>query len=489
MTSERHIRTLLSNCAERAPDSVATQLPNGRRWTFTELDARSCALSAILPRGGRVGVRLGNDVGSIVAMHAVWKAGGTVVSAGRLVPDAEVTRRLRETSVAAVLDPVEDSADVRCTLLDGDSVLDHDDALIMFTSGTTGRPKAAVISARALEASVRGVAIGNGVPSEGIMPKTPARSPQPIFVPIAHMGGLLGSVTSWWLGKPVLLCPRFSVDLVAEIVQQDSVGVLRLTPAMVYELAHTTMDLALPGVKMVTAGTAALPEATQGAFEQRFAIPILRNYGQTEFAGAIAFERPRDIEAGRRPPRSVGRAAPGVEIKIVSADGHMQLPGDVGEVQARSASSMSGYLATEGDLHPDVAASEGWLATGDLGMLDSEGFLTLVGRVRDLIVCGGFNIYPAQLEAVLNRLPDVLDSAVVGLPDERLGEIPVAVVVSAEPRTVDAERIRALLRTDLAAYELPRQIRQVEAIPRFDSGKVDRSGVMALFVSSSAHGS
>jgi fatty-acyl-CoA synthase/O-succinylbenzoic acid--CoA ligase len=137
---------------------------------------------------------------------------------------------------------------------------------------------------------------------------------------------------------------------------------------------------------------------------------------------------------------------------------------------------MSGYLDDGGAPVSDAEAA-GWLPTGDLGTLDADGFLSVVGRVRDLILCGGFNIYPAHVEAALNRLPDVADSAVAGLPDERLGEVPVAAVVSRPGVTLDPERIRTELRAELAAYELPRKLIQVSAVPRFDTGKVDRDAV------------
>ncbi len=211
-------------------------------------------------------------------------------------------------------------------------------------------------------------------------------------------------------------------------------------------------------------------------------MPVLRNYGQTEFAGAIAFERPDDVGAGRRPPGSVGRAAPGVEVRIVDADG-VELPrGCIGEIQARAASAMSGYLDADGRLSATTTGS--WIATGDLGALDSDGFVSVVGRVKDLILCGGFNVYPAQVESALNRIDGVVDSAVAGVADDRLGEIPVAVVVGAAGLT--EQGLRQSLRAELAAYELPRRIRFVAAIPRLDTGKVDRVTVAALLTTEEA---
>ncbi|WP_322762199.1 fatty acid--CoA ligase family protein [Frankia sp. Cr2] len=483
------LRELLASTAAQHPLSLAVSTPAGTSAgtsaTFGELAAASAALSSRLQPGTRTGIRLGNDLASVVALHAAWRAGGSVVSLGRLLPDAEVTRRASDAGCATIVDPDPDGVEARLRPVGAATqarTAPPDEALVMFTSGTTGRPKGAAIAFAALEASIRGIAIGSGLPPAGRPVRTPAREPQPVFVPIAHMGGFLTSLTSWWLGKPVLLCHKFSVELVARIAAESRIGVLRLTPSMVYELVQAAASVTLPGVSSVTVGTAPLPESTRVAFETRYGVPVLRNYGQTEFAGAIAFERPDDVGAGRRPPGSVGRAAPGVEVRIVDADG-VELPrGCIGEIQARAASAMSGYLDADGRLSATTTGS--WIATGDLGALDSDGFVSVVGRVKDLILCGGFNVYPAQVESALNRIDGVVDSAVAGVADDRLGEIPVAVVVGAAGLT--EQGLRQSLRAELAAYELPRRIRFVAAIPRLDTGKVDRVTVAALLTTEEA---
>jgi len=290
------------------------------------------------------------------------------------------------------------------------------------------------------------------------------------------MGGFLGVLTAWWLGKPALLVEKFSAERVFDLAQKYRLGVLGLTPAMVWEMAQTDATGELPGVDSVIVGTAAIPEATRTTFERKYHVPVLRNYGQTEFAGAIAFERPADVVAGKRPDGTVGRVAPGVEVVILDADGSPVPTGEVGEISARAASAMSGYLGSDG--RPTDPGR--WLRTGDLGRIDDDGFVFVVGRVRDMLVCGGFNIYPAQVEAALNDLPEIADSAVAGVPDERLGEVPVAAVVLQSGAKTDGDTIRQALRARLAAYELPRRVAFVDAIPRHDSGKVNRDDVARL---------
>ena len=476
ISSATGVEDVLARSAAVAPDSTGL-IVDGVEYTFGRLDSAAAELAARLAPNTRVLARLGNDAASIVAVHAAWRAGCSVVTASTMVPKAEVERRTSETAVSSVLNAVAadgllvDVVDtgVRQPAPAGESV-------VMFTSGTTGTPKGASLSFPALRGSLAGIAAGNGQPDGGRAPAQPARGPRIVLVPVAHMGGFLSVLTAWWLGKPALLIQKFSSERVFDLTARYRLGVLGLTPAMLWELAQDGSERALPGVDSVIVGTAAVPEATRLAFEQKYSVPVLRNYGQTEFAGAIAFERPQDIAAGRRPDGTVGRIAPGVEVAILDTDGAQVPTGEVGEIAAKAASAMSGYLGSDGK----PAHIEDWLRTGDLGRLDADGFLFVVGRVRDMIVCGGFNVYPAQIEAALNELPEVADSAVGSIADERLGELPVAAVVLNQGAEIGAESVRDALRSRLAAYELPRRVVFVDAIPRHETGKVDRDAVGRL---------
>ena len=466
------LRDLVGRLAAAAPLAPALLGIDGTAVTFAELAERSAKIAAGIPREARrVAVAMANDADSVARLAAVWARGASAVPLGALLPDREAIRRVAESHCDAVLG----RPGVAAVLRPGEAPADDDEALVIFTSGTTGRPKGTVLSFPALSRSLLGIAQGSGLPGDGRLPTAVPRAASPIFTPMAHMAGVLGVLSAWYTGKPALLVPKFDAEMALRLVDEFGVTVLKLTPAMVYDLGRWPQERTLGAVRSVTVGTAGIPDATREEFENRYGVPVLRNYGQTEFSGAIAFERIEDVRAGRRPPSTVGRIAPGVEVRITGPDGTDLPSGGVGEIVARGGGSMTGYIGPDG--RPVPPTPQGWVHTGDLGALDADGFLSVLGRVREMILCGGFNVYPAVVEAALNKLPGIVDSAVAGAPEPRLGEIPVAVVVpGGEPLTVAG--IRTALREELAPYEIPRHIAFAAALPRTENGKVDRAGVV-----------
>jgi len=245
---------------------------------------------------------------------------------------------------------------------------------------------------------------------------------------------------------------------------------LQLTPAMIHMLATTDEPLDLSSVKYVTSGTAPLSIATRERFEKRYGVPVMQAYGMSE-TGAVAQERYEDVVAGRRGPGSVGRIAEGVDVLIRPLDDDR--PAGEGEILVRT-----DELTTEFIGGAKVPLDEdGWFPTGDVGRID-DGILYITGRVQEKIIVGGFNVYPAEVEDAVRRSPLVRDAVVVSVPDERLGEIPVAGVVWAgEP---DPDALIAQLRADLAGYKVPRSLFTLDAVPLTPREKVDRKRASEL---------
>jgi long-chain acyl-CoA synthetase len=212
----------------------------------------------------------------------------------------------------------------------------------------------------------------------------------------------------------------------------------------------------------------------QKQFMDRFGVPIGQNYGSTE-AGHVAGTSFRDIKMGNFKPGAVGRAYKNVELKIVDADGKEKPRGEAGEIVARSAGSMKGYLKKEGEPSTpgkDEIVKEGWVYTGDLGYIDDDGYLFIVGRERDIIKAGGFQVSPLELEDCLLKMPEIKEVAVVGVKDARMGELPKAFVVLREGAKLTEEDVINFSKENLAKYKMVRQVAFIDSLPKNDTGKV-----------------
>jgi long-chain acyl-CoA synthetase len=277
-----------------------------------------------------------------------------------------------------------------------------------------------------------------------------------------------------YVGRSVVLLRKFDPVAAKAAIDRHGIDHLTINPTMLRMLLEGLPPGAdLGTVRYASSGTAPLPEALREAFESRFRVPVLQAYGQTEAFGGIAIENVRDVLAGRRRPGSVGRPLPGVEVRIV-ADGHPVSPGEPGQVRVRTKSASTGYI---GDASGETPVDdEGWLRTGDVGHLDEEGYLYITGRLKNVIICGGFNVVPEELEAALMTDPAVRDAAVFGVRDERLGEVPVAVVEA----DATGDEILARVAPIVAPYKRPRRVVVVGALPRVPNGKIDLRACAAL---------
>lgn len=469
------LRSLLGRRAEEDGEATATYVPDGTAHTYAELWAIASELGDRLPpAGSRIAVQITNSPEGVAAVHGCWRQGCSAVMISPALPERERERRIREIGCAAVVDVADG---LRVTDAPGPvSGATPDEAVVMFTSGTTGRPKGAVLGFGALGASLSSIGEAVGMP-RGRRPRVPARTPSLTVMPLSHVGGFLSTVNAMFLGKPSLIVDRWRVEDIFGLVDRFGLTLLRLAPAMLHDLVHIDGARDLGPVKTISVGSAALSDTLRQAVEDRYGVVVLNNYGQTELSGAIAFERYEDVVAGRRPAGSVGRIAPGVQVRIVDEQGRDLPNGRTGEIWAKSRGAVTSYVHDGASVDP---RRSGWIATGDMGSVDDEGFVYLSGRARDVIVSGGFNVYPATVEAALGRLSAVTDAAVTGVPDPRLGEVVVAAVVPAPGEVADGETLRRALREELPAYEIPRHIVAVERIPLTPGGKPDRERVRSM---------
>lgn len=346
----------------------------------------------------------------------------------------------------------------------------HRDAMPGFvlerlTSGTTGAPKRIPVEQDVLIPSLRSGEQRRGGCEETLAIKT---SPALLFKPFSHAGGLFGLMLALYQARPIILFERFDVTRWVSAVARFKPKSASLVPAMIRMLLEADVDPAdLSSLLAIRSGTAPLEPEVQDAFEARFGVPILIDYGAAEFIGGLAGWTLDDHRAfGKDKRGSVGRARGDVAIRAVDADtGTAVATGDTGVVEVRS------------DRYgPD------WIRTNDLAAIDADGFIFLKGRADDAINRGGFKVLPEYVAAVLRQHPGVADAAIVGRPDARLGQVPVAAVeLPVGGGAPDPADLDAFLRARLPAYMVPVEYRMVDALPRTVSMKVSRPDLKRLF--------
>jgi acyl-CoA synthetase (AMP-forming)/AMP-acid ligase II len=338
----------------------------------------------------------------------------------------------------------------------------------MRTSGTTGASKAVVLRHEGVRdgidtviAKLRGRSGGSGR----------AKDPMPNLIPtsLALWAGIWNALFAFRLGAPAVLLDRFDPADFAALVKRFQIRSTILAPAMMTMLAEDPRVTDLAPLRLVRSITAPLTPAQARRFRDRFGVAILNSYGQTELGGEVVGWTAADTrEFGDAKLGAVGRPHPGIAVRIVDEESRELPAGEVGEIWIRSSFGMR-----EGEIEPDRLVG-GFLRTGDLGRLDADGFLWIEGRVSDMINRGGFKIVPAEVEEVLRRHPGVADACVAGVPDRRLGEVPVAWIRPAAGERPGTEALLASARASLAGYKVPVDVRFVDDFPRTEIGKVRR---------------
>jgi acyl-CoA synthetase (AMP-forming)/AMP-acid ligase II len=352
---------------------------------------------------------------------------------------------------------------------DDGPVLGSGVAVRMLTSGTTGPPKRVDLSYDMLARSVIGPD-----PQAAQAPAEPRRGVAIVNSPLVHIGGVFRVLQCIAEARPFVLLDRFELDRWADAVRRHRPRTVSLVPAALRTVLHSDLpreDLA--SIRAVTCGTAPLSAEDADAFTEKFGIPVLTSYAATEFGGGVAGWTLADYQQHWRAKRgSVGRANPGAQLRVVDDAGTPLGPGVVGLLEVKP-----------GQLGP----SADWMRTTDMARIDADGFLWIVGRADQAIIRGGFKVMPDDVRTALEGHPAVAGAAVVGRPDARLGETPVAMVELRESGTAETGDLVGYLRTRLAGYEIPTDIAIVDTIPRTPSGKADLTAVRSFFDAAAAH--
>ncbi len=480
----------LETASERYGDRAAI-LAGEEEWSFARLDglANSFArhLSAAgVAAGDRVALMTANRPEFVVAVHAVSKVGAASVLLSPAWKAREVGHALELTTPVHAVADGEGTA-ILTELLGRGRVTDLDDAsslagalghsrsrpatdgvdpageaLLVFSSGTTGLPKAV----RHTHSSI-GCATEHWCAALGLGPADRFQ----VATPPSHILGLLNLLAAAEAGATVRLHRRFDLDEVLHRIEAEKMTLeMAVAPIALAMANHPDLErYDLSSLRYIMWGATPVTESVAERVTERTGVRWLPAYGASELP-VIAANPVARPEAWRLD--SAGLPPAGVELRVADLDSGESLePGDIGEIQARSSSVMAGYLPDAANVD---AFADGWYRTGDVGWLEPQGWVHLTDRSKEMIKVSGFQVAPAEIEAVLHGHPSVVDCAVFGVPDERAGEVPVAAVALDPDRPVPAEELQRLVAESLATYKQLAHVVTVEAIPRLPSGKVLR---------------
>jgi long-chain acyl-CoA synthetase len=464
---------LLRAAARQAPDRPAlvdSAAPDGpSRLDYAGLDRRVSAAAlalraAGLGTGDRVALQLGSGADFVVLYLGALRAGMVAVPVNPAYTATEVAHILGDSQAATLLD-----AGSARTLLAGaadgpDPELDRGGealAVLLYTSGTSGLAKGAMLSARALLANLR--QLGRVDP-----PLLTAEDVLFVPLPLTHVFGLnAGLGMALWTGATLVLADRFDAGATLATMAAERVTALLGVPGQYAAwLAHPDMAAGFASVRFAMSGSTTLARGVVDGFAAA-GVVVHDGYGLTEAAPVVTVNA---LGQGRaRPARgSVGTALPGVEVELRDTDGDVVDDGDPGRIFVRGDNLFSGYWPDG----RDGPGPDGWFATGDIAVADAAGQLRLVGRSAELVIVNGFNVYPAEVEAVLAAQPGVAEVAVVGVEDPATGEAVRAYVVPAQGATLQTDQLLAAAAVSLARFKLPREIEIVPALPRTVTGKI-----------------
>jgi long-chain acyl-CoA synthetase len=513
----------LARRAVEVPNRVGVVYEDGRSLTFAEWEGAARSFAGVLDdigvtRGDRVALYLQNSLELATALFGCWKIGAVPVTLSVMYNADELAASIDKTTPVALFThgaKVDVVSDVRAkcsatawidrvvamaepdgaiagvpdwvrpfaTLVAGSTPFDDivaptedDEGTILFTGGTTGMPKAVTVTHAGTRNSLRTLARVSKKGVEGPYDAVPDDvSPNLLALPLFHSGGQQALLFALHVGRSIVVMERFRVPTLERLVGEYAIDNLFLMPTMLYDIVHAKDRVALDAVRSVLIAGQALDPTLKQDFESGWRIPIFSNYGSTEI-GHVAGWTSADLKAGRWTPGPVGRIYDGVDIEIRDESGATVAPGESGEIWVKNGNT-KGYVDGATTATESLIV-DGWVASSDVGYVDGDRLLYLVGRKRDMIKTGGFQVWPQEIEQVLRRHGAVADVAVVGVDDPRMGEIPKAFIVLADDAPADrdalSEVIVAYCKDKLAHFKCIREIEYIDELPRSEAGKVQR---------------
>jgi long-chain acyl-CoA synthetase len=490
-----NLSSLLEDAAAGHPDHLAIRMDD---YTLTYARLRDAAgrMSELLASygiepGDRVGLMLPNIPAFPIAFYGALAAGAVVVPMNPLLKEREVAYYLGDSGAKAVVtwdmfagEAAKGAADAGAQMISSATVdladkldglaparassgrHDDDDAVILYTSGTTGRPKGAELTHAGLvrNATITTKTLINGGLDDVVMG----------CLPLFHVFGLTcGLNAAVGTASTLTLLPRFDPAKALDIIQRDGVTIFEGVPTMYAAILHLPdADPAKAAtLRVCVSGGASLPVEILRGFEKKFGCIILEGYGLSETSPVASFNHPDKV----RKPGSIGTPIEGVQMRLIDDNGQTVPEGEIGEIAIRGHNVMKGYW------HKPEATAEairdGWFRTGDMARVDEDGYYYIVDRKKDLIIRGGYNVYPREIEEVLHEHPAVAEVAVIGIPHPSLGEEVGAAVALKPGASATPEELRAFARDRVAAYKYPRRVWLVDALPKGPTGKILRREV------------
>ena len=485
-----NLAQLLTETAAQHADRPALKLDD-QVVTYAALNDGAARVAGLLKErgveaGDRVGIMLPNVPYFGIVYYGVLRAGGVVVPMNVLLKPREVRFYLADPGakqvfawheVAAAAEEGANEAGAQAIIVkpgefeqllaeaprapDDAERADSDTAVILYTSGTTGTPKGAELThSNMLENCRHGgtelVRVAEGDVILGALP---------LFHSFGQTCCMNNAVRA---GACLTMIPRFDPGKALEIIQRDEVTLFEGVPTMYHAMLHHPErdQYDVSSLRTCVSGGSAMPVEVMRGFEKAFGCVVLEGYGLSETSPVASFNH-LDRE---QKPGSIGTPIHGVEMKVVDEQDNEVPPGEVGEIVIRGHNVMKGYWN-----RPDATAEvlkDGWLHTGDMARVDEDGYFFIVDRKKDMIIRGGYNVYPREIEEVLYEHPAVFEAAVVGVPDPKLGEEVGAAVVLRPDADANADDIRSFVKERVAAYKYPRHIWFSDALPKGPTGKI-----------------